>query len=112
MGQKQNNPGFVCKHCGNRVSPVDDGSYRNHCPRCLYSRHLDVRPGDRASLCGGLMAPIGVRFMGRRGWQIVHRCETCGVMRANRVAGGRRQPDAVDALTALASMGAARIPAD
>ncbi|WDF05905.1 RNHCP domain-containing protein [Shouchella hunanensis] len=34
-----------------------NGSYRNHCPFCLYSKHQDIIPGDRASTCGGLMEP-------------------------------------------------------
>lgn len=101
MGQKRENTGFVCACCGYRVEPVDTGSYRNHCPRCLYSRHVDVRPGDRASACGGLMVPIGIRHAGRKGWQLVHRCERCGATSANRVADGTRQPDNVAALAKL-----------
>jgi len=37
--------------------------------------------------------PIGIRYNGKKGWQIVHRCQTCGAEKANRVA-----PDDVDAL--------------
>jgi hypothetical protein len=44
------------------------------------------------------MAPIGIRLAGSKGWQLLHRCETCGVVRANRVAGGTRQPDDAAAL--------------
>ena len=101
MGQKRENTGFICAHCGYPVAPVDTGSYRNHCPRCLYSRHVDVRPGDRASACGGLMAPIGIRLSGSKGWQLVHRCEACGAVSVNRVAGGTRQPDDVAALARI-----------
>ena len=103
MGQKRENSGFVCARCGFRVKPVDTGSYRNHCPRCLYSRHVDVRPGDRASACGGLMVPIGIRHAGRKGWQLVHRCEQCGAVSTNRVADGTRQPDDVAALAKLSA---------
>ena len=109
MGQKRENTGFVCGGCGYRVEPVDTGSYRNHCPRCLYSRHVDVRPGDRASACGGLMVPIGIRHAGKKGWQLVHRCENCGATSANRVADGTRQPDSV---AALARLSAVSPPAD
>jgi len=101
VGQKRENTGFVCTCCGYRVEPVDTGSYRNHCPRCLYSRHVDVRPGDRANVCGGLMEPIGIRHAGKKGWQLLHRCEICGAISANRVAGGTRQPDDVAALAKL-----------
>jgi len=63
------------------------GRHRNHCPFCLHSRHVDeARPGDRASRCRALMAPIGV-FVRRSGEQVlVHRCLGCGIERWNRVA--------------------------
>ena len=47
------------------------------------------------------MAPIGIQQTGHKGWQIVHRCETCGAERVNRVAGGSRQPDSLEALLRL-----------
>ena len=105
MGQKRHNTGFRCLRCGCDVEPVADGGYRNHCPECLYSLHLDVLPGDRASECGGLMAPVGLRWAGGKGWQLVHRCEACGAVRVNRVAGGRRQPDDAVTLTSVAMTG-------
>jgi hypothetical protein len=70
------------------VGPIRwGGRHRNHCPGCLYSRHVDdKRPGDRAARCGGSMAPVGV-FARRSGEQVVvHRCLTCGVERRNRIA--------------------------
>lgn len=83
------NEGFVCEHCGREVAPVEfGGSYRNHCPFCLFSKHVDTdTPGDRASSCGGIMAPVGV-FTRRTGEHVlVHRCEKCGQERFNRIAG-------------------------
>ena len=68
--------------------------------------HLDVLPGDRASECGGLMAPVAIQWAGAKGWQLVHRCETCGSVRVNRIAGGDRQPDDAAALARLAMTGA------
>ncbi|HEY7833396.1 MAG TPA: RNHCP domain-containing protein [Ktedonobacterales bacterium] len=79
---------FRCRHCHAFVGPVPSGGrHRNHCPFCLHSRHVDDRvAGDRASACGGSMAPIGV-FTQRNGEQsLVHRCLTCGQVRHNRVA--------------------------
>ena len=79
---------FRCLHCKTIVGPVLwGGRHRNHCPLCLHSRHVDGRtPGDRASTCGGKMAPIGV-FPRPDGEQmLVHRCLACGVERHNRVA--------------------------
>ena len=103
MSQKRENKGFVCTNCGTEVIAVKDGSYRNHCPNCLYSLHVDIALGDRSNACKGLMAPIGVRFTGQKGWQILHRCENCGEIRLNRVAGGNRQPDSWNALAALST---------
>lgn len=79
---------FVCGHCG-RVAPTlaSGGRHRNHCPYCLYSRHVDdQRPGDRASDCGALMAPIGVFQRPNGEYVLVHRCLGCGLERFNRIA--------------------------
>ncbi len=79
---------FRCAHCGWQVAAVALGTWhRNHCPRCLWSLHLDVQPGDRAAGCGGPMSPIAVWVRQQGEWAIVHRCERCGAIRANRVAG-------------------------
>jgi len=80
------NHGFTCRHCGLDVPPLANGSYRNHCPRCLYSLHVDVFPGDRASDCGGLLEPASVDYSGKKGWVIVHRCARCGEVRRNKAA--------------------------
>lgn len=101
MGRQEENVGFICAHCGLAVAPLAGGGYRNHCPRCLHSRHVDRVPGDRAEVCGGLMAPVGLTFRGGKGWQIVHRCRACGVTRPNRSARGAVQPDDLDALARL-----------
>jgi hypothetical protein len=80
-------PSFTCEHCGAEVPRVGGGTqHRNHCPRCLYSRHLDVVPGDRSAACGGVMEPIAVWV--RRGgeWAIVHRCRACAHLSSNRIA--------------------------
>ena len=79
---------FKCGHCRTFVGPpVSGGRHRNHCPLCLYSRHVDRQhPGDRLSECRSLMAPVGTYFR-RSGEQvIVHRCLGCDVERHCRVA--------------------------
>ena len=48
---------FVCEHCG---ASVKGNGYTNHCPCCLWSKHVDINPGDRAESCGGLMEPVSV----------------------------------------------------
>ena len=93
MSRKTENTGFVCDHCGADVKPLTNGSYRNHCPHCLYSLHVDSMPGDRNSDCKGLMKPVGVQYHSKKGWQIVHRCQKCGIEKVNRTA-----PDDMDAL--------------
>ena len=79
---------FKCGRCRAFVGPtVSGGRHRNHCPLCLTSRHVDDRrPGDRASPCRALMAPVGV-FSRPKGEQVIlHRCNGCGLERHNRVA--------------------------
>ena len=65
---------FTCARC--RAHNRGNG-YTNHCRRCLWSRHVDVFPGDRAAKCGGMMEPVGVETGGDR-TVLLHRCETCG----------------------------------
>jgi hypothetical protein len=70
---------FDCGHCGIHVDPLEDGSYRNHCPKCLWSKHVDDKgPGDRASACKSMMKPTGLDYRKKKGWMIVHLCEACG----------------------------------
>lgn len=71
---------FTCAHCGFEVQ--GDG-YTNHCPQCLWSKHVDVDPGDRKAVCGGLMKPIGYSDE-----KILHKCVTCGFERKNKVDTG------------------------
>lgn len=72
---------FVCEHCGAKVK--GDG-YTNHCPHCLYSKHVDINPGDRSADCGGLMEPIGLELKDGK-YVLVHRCAKCGFIRRNKV---------------------------
>jgi hypothetical protein len=62
--------------------------HRNHCPLCLWSRHVDDRPGDRAMLddCGSGMEPIAITVRGAGEWVLIHRCSGYGVLHANRSA--------------------------
>jgi len=79
---------FRCRHCHRFVCPLPyGGHHRNHCPFCLYSRHVDDRkPGDRISTCGASMEPAG-RFQRPNGeYVIVHRCLDCAFERFNRIA--------------------------
>lgn len=63
-------------------------AHRNHCPSCLWSRHLDgFTPGDRAADCGASMEPIAVCVRGDGEWVLVHRCAACDALHLNRAAG-------------------------
>jgi hypothetical protein len=79
---------FKCGHCRAFIGPtVSGGKHRNHCPLCLWSRHVDKgRPGDRASDCRAMMQPIGMMYRANGEQMIVHRCLGCGSDRRNRVA--------------------------
>lgn len=79
---------FHCVRCSRPVTPEASGTqHRNHCPWCLWSRHVDDVPGDRAADCGGAMEPIAV--WSRRGgdWAVIHQCRKCGALHSNRIAG-------------------------
>jgi len=73
---------FICGNCGR---PVRGNGYTNHCPACLWSRHVDIDPGDRASSCGGFMEPVGAEFKDGE-WVIRHRCTSCGFERKNKAS--------------------------
>ncbi len=104
MSRSQENTGFTCGHCGKAVSPLTNGSYRNHCPFCLYSRHVDALPGDRAESCGGLMEPVGILYNSQKGYQVVHRCEVCGAESVCKIAQDTIQPDDMDVVIQLFQM--------
>ncbi|MFB3882867.1 MAG: RNHCP domain-containing protein [Armatimonadota bacterium] len=96
------NCGFTCEHCGAQVLPLLRGGFRNHCPKCLWSKHVDCIPGDREDACAGLMEPVGVDADAKRTWMVVHRCVRCRAIRRNRAAlTDPRQPDDFDAMLAV-----------
>ena len=79
---------FKCKHCRRFVCPPPGGGHhRNHCPFCLFSRHVDdKRPGDRMSTCGASMEPVGYFQRHNEEYVLVHRCLGCEFERFNRIA--------------------------
>jgi hypothetical protein len=93
------NDDFCCGHCRQIVSanPILSGvQNRNHCPYCLWSRHLDLyQAGDRMSACKAQMRPIGLtlkRVSKRYGLScagelmLIHECIECGKVSINRIA--------------------------
>lgn len=105
----QDAAGFRCVQCDQQVPTswlVSGVHNRNHCPYCLYSRHLDLfRAGDRLAACKGSMQPVGLTFKRVRKkyserWgelMLVHRCMECGKFSINRIAAD----DDSDAMLAL-----------
>ena len=53
----------------------------------MWSKHLDVHPGDREADCGGMMEPIAISVRKNGEWSIIHCCRRCGALDANRIAG-------------------------
>lgn len=73
---------FVCEQCG---AEVRGNGYTNHCPHCLWSKHVDVNPGDRAEPCMGMMQPISLAKK-REKFSLTHQCLRCGAERRNITA--------------------------
>jgi len=77
---KKTTEDFICGHCG---SSVTGNGFTNHCPTCLWSKHVDVYPGDREGGCRGLMEPVALALV-RGDYVITHRCVSCGTRKTNR----------------------------
>lgn len=98
---KNENQSFICLNCNKNVSELTNGSYRNHCPFCLYSLHVDIIPGDRKNECKGLMKPVSIEYNSKKGFQIVHKCTKCGTLQKNKVAENTIQEDNKDLIYKL-----------
>ena len=85
---------FLCEKCGHMIK---GSGYTNHCPKCLWSKHVDKSPGDRSEGCGGLMEPLRVEGSTPQ-YRLVHRCVACGAERKNKV----ETSDSEEALIAVA----------
>jgi rubrerythrin len=73
---------FTCEQCG---QVVKGSGFTNHCPVCLWSKHVDINPGDREEDCQGLMEPIAIERQ-KDGYRIKFRCTLCGMERWNKSA--------------------------
>jgi hypothetical protein len=91
--------GFRCAHC--QAFVTDDAWFsgvqnRNHCPYCLWSRHLDqFEAGDRLAACKAAMQPIGLALkqtykkyaLTQPGeLMLIHQCSDCAKLSINRIA--------------------------
>ncbi len=107
MNKERKEEKFKCCYCSRQVfySRVIGTSHRNHCPFCLWSKHVDFeKSGDRKSKCESKMMPIGLTFkqegIDRYGKKrqgelmIVHQCLKCKKISINRIAGDD-EPEAI-----------------
>ncbi len=90
---------FTCAHCHYPVVTLPHISgvqNRNHCPFCLWSRHLDLyQAGDRLSACKAPMRPVALslkltpkKYASQQPGElmVVHLCAGCGKLSLNRLA--------------------------
>ena len=75
---------FKCENCGYDV-PTLSYTARDHCPKCLYSKHVDIMPGDRLNTCLGLMKPVGIEKY-KNTYKIIYKCIRCGQIHKNVMA--------------------------
>ena len=75
---------FICENCNKKVSKLNY-SARDHCNHCLYSKHVDINPGDRMNGCHGLLVPIDVEKF-KDTYKIIYKCEKCHELHKNIVA--------------------------
>ncbi len=73
---------FICDVCKTEVK--GDG-YTDHCPNCLWSKHVDINPGDRLSECQGLMKPVNIELKKDK-YRVTNKCESCGYEKVNMLA--------------------------
>lgn len=75
---------FICENCNKQVQKLEYTA-RDHCPFCLYSKHVDINPGDRANKCKGLLKPIGIEKF-KKSFKIIYKCQTCNKLHKNIIA--------------------------
>lgn len=75
---------FICENCKKEVQKLNYTA-RDHCPYCLYSKHLDINPGDRANKCQGLLKPIGIEKY-KNTYKIIYKCLKCNQIHKNIMA--------------------------
>lgn len=75
---------FVCENCGKTVDRLYYTA-RDHCPFCLYSKHVDLLPGDRRNTCLGLLEPVGIEKF-KDTYKILYTCTRCRASHKNVMA--------------------------
>lgn len=75
---------FTCINCKEKVEPLGYTA-RDHCPKCLYSIHVDINPGDRKNPCKGLLIPIAIEKF-KKTYKIIYKCQKCKKIHKNIIA--------------------------
>lgn len=75
---------FICENCKKNVSKLNYTA-RDHCPYCLYSKHVDIFPGDRSNMCKGLLEPIEIEKF-KDTFKIIYLCKKCQQVHKNIMA--------------------------
>ena len=75
---------FVCENCKKQVNKLNYTA-RDHCPYCLYSKHVDINPGDRNNPCKGLLKPITIEKY-KNTYKIIYKCLKCNQNHKNIIA--------------------------
>jgi DNA-directed RNA polymerase subunit RPC12/RpoP len=75
---------FICENCKQKIEKLNYTT-RDHCNHCLYSKHVDINPGDRQNPCKGLLKPIGIEKF-KNTYKIIYKCEKCHQIHKNIMA--------------------------
>lgn len=94
----KNDEKFICENCNKKVSKLGYTS-RDHCPYCLYSKHVDINPGDRLNSCNGLLVPIGIEKY-RDTYKIIYKCNKCNNIHKNIIA----KDDSIDKIIEISNI--------
>ena len=75
---------FTCENCKKKV-PTLGYTSRDHCPYCLFSKHVDINPGDRENECKGLLEPIDIEKF-KNTYKIIYKCKKCNKIHKNIIS--------------------------
>jgi len=75
---------FKCENCNKEVEKLNYTA-RDHCNNCLYSKHVDIMPGDRKNTCQGLLKPVAIEKF-KDTYKIIYKCLKCGITHKNIMA--------------------------
>jgi len=75
---------FKCENCNKEVEKLNYTA-RDHCNKCLYSKHVDIMPGDRKNTCQGLLKPVAIEKF-KDTYKIIYKCLKCGITHKNIMA--------------------------